>query len=301
MMEARQGAVRRTDTFESLPKWRRRQVRELLVNTLLYLMIVAGGIVFLIPFTWMVSTSLKTLPELQRIPQPLLPEVVRWDNYWVAWTSLPFTRWFFNTAFITIVSIIGTLLSCSLAAYGFAYTRFRGRNVLFLVLLSSMMLPYHVRLIPTFLIFNHLGWINTFLPLTVPAFFGTAFYIFLLRQFFLTLPKELDDAARIDGCNSLNIYWRIILPLSKPALAAVTAFTFIDSWNDFLGPLIYLRQDSRLTLSLGLRMFLDFQEGTGELHLMMAASVATLIPILLVFFFAQKHFVEGVTFTGLKG
>jgi ABC-type glycerol-3-phosphate transport system permease component len=164
-----------------------------------------------------------------------------------------------------------------------------------------MMLPYHVRLIPTFLIFNHLGWINTFLPLTVPAFFGTAFYIFLLRQFFLTLPKELDDAARIDGCNSLNIYWRIVMPLSKPALAAVTAFTFIDSWNDFLGPLIYLRQDSRLTLSLGLRMFLDFQEGTGELHLMMAASVATLIPILLVFFFAQKHFVEGVTFTGLKG
>ena len=154
---------------------------------------------------------------------------------------------------------------------------------------------------PPFLIFNHLGWINTFLPLTVPAFFGTAFYIFLLRQFFLTLPKELDDAARIDGCNSLNIYGRIVMPLSKPALAAVTAFTFIDSWNDFLGPLIYLRQDSRLTLSLGLRMFLDFQEGTGELHLMMAASVATLIPILLVFFFAQKHFVEGVTFTGLKG
>ena len=300
-MEAKQGAVRITNTLEPLPKWRRRQVRDLLFNALLYLTIVIGGIVFLFPFTWMVSTSLKTMQELQRIPQPLLPEVVRWDNYWVAWTALPFTRWFFNTAFITIVNIFGTLLSCSLAAYGFAYTRFRGRTFLFLVLLSSMMLPYHVRLIPTFLIFNHLGWINTFLPLTVPAFFGTAFYIFLLRQFFLTLPKELDDAARIDGCNSLNIYWRIVMPLSKPALAAVTAFTFIDSWNDFLGPLIYLRQDSRLTLSLGLRMFLDFQEGTGELHLMMAASVATLIPILFVFFFAQKHFVEGVTFTGLKG
>ena len=254
-MEVEQGAVQSSGSLLASPGWRWPQVRALLFNAFLYLLIVAGGIVFLIPFVWMVSTSLKTLPEIQRIPQPLLPEVIRWDNYYVAWTSLPFTRWFFNTAFITVVNIFGTLLSCSLAAYGFAYTRFRGRNFLFVILLSSMMLPYHVRLIPTFLIFNHLGWINTFLPLTVPAFFGTAFYIFLLRQFFLTLPKELDDAARIDGCNSLNIYWRIVMPLSKPALAAVTAFTFIDSWNDFLGPLIYLRQDSRLTLSLGCACF----------------------------------------------
>jgi ABC-type glycerol-3-phosphate transport system permease component len=276
-------------------------VLRFLRNALLFALIAACGLVFLAPFAWMVSASLKTLPEIQRVPQPILPEQPQWSNYWVAWTSLPFTRWFANTLLITLASIAGTLLSCSLAAYGFAFSRFPGRNFLFVLLLASMMLPYHVRLIPTFLIFHYLGWINTFLPLTVPAFFGTAFYIFLLRQFFLTLPKELNDAAYIDGCNSLGIYWRIVLPLSIPALAAVTALTFIDNWNDFLGPLVYLRQDRMLTLSVGLRMFLNLQEGTGDLHLMMAASVATLIPILVVFFLAQKHFVEGVTFTGLKG
>jgi ABC-type glycerol-3-phosphate transport system permease component len=265
------------------------------------MIIATCALIFLAPFAWMISASLKTLPEIQRLPQPLLPEVPQWSNYRVAWTSLPFTQWFINTLVITLASIVGTLLSCSLAAYGFAFSRFPGRNFLFVVLLASMMLPYHVRLIPTFLIFQYLGWINTFLPLTVPAFFGTAFYIFLLRQFFLTLPKELNDAALIDGCNSFGIYWRIVLPLSGPALAAVTALTFIDNWNDFLGPLVYLRQDRMLTLSVGLRMFLNFQEGTGDLQLMMAASVATLIPILVVFFLAQKHFVEGVTFTGLKG
>jgi multiple sugar transport system permease protein len=282
-------------------EWRRKRVGHLLSNGLLFVIIVGCGILFLAPFAWMISASLKTLPEIQKIPQPLLPKVPQWSNYWIAWTSLPFTRWLINTSIITLTSIIGTLLSCSLAAYGFAFSRFPGRNILFVVLLASMMLPYHVRLIPTFLIFQYLGWINTFLPLTVPTFFGVAFYIFLLRQFFLTLPKELNDAALIDGCNSFGIYCRIILPLSGPALAAVTALTFIDNWNDFLGPLVYLRQDSMLTLSVGLRMFLNFQEGTGDLQLMMAASVATLLPILVVFFLAQKHFVEGVTFTGLKG
>ncbi len=300
-MELRKGVLSGTGRSPVWTGLSRKQVQRFLLNALLFAIIAVVGVVFLAPFAWMVSASLKRLPEIQRIPQPFLPEVAQWSNYRVAWTSLPFTRWFANTSIITLVSIVGTLFSCSLAAYGFAFSRFPGRNLLFMVLLGSMMLPYHVRLIPTFLIFHFLGWINTFLPLTVPAFFGTAFYIFLLRQFFLTLPKELDDAARIDGCNSLGIYWRIVLPLSRPALAAVTAFTFIDNWNDFLGPLVYLRQDRMLTLSVGLRMFLNFQESTGDLHLMMAASVATLIPVLVVFFLAQKHFVEGVTFTGLKG
>jgi len=283
-------------------RWKR--VRTSALDSLRYLIIAVLGFVFLLPFLWMVSASLKTMQDLVRIPQPFFPEVAHWSNYRVAWTSAPFTRWTINTVVVTVIRIVGTLISCTLVAYGFAFTRFKGRDVFFLLLLSTMMLPYQVTLIPTFLLFHQLGWINTFLPLTVPSFFGSAFYIFLLRQFFLTLPKELDDAARIDGCNSLGIYWRIVLPLSQPAIAAVTAFTFIGSWNDFMGPLIYLRQDKMLTLSVGLRSFLAFgadSAGGSQIALLMAASTATLMPVVLVFFFAQSYFVEGISFTGLKG
>jgi ABC-type glycerol-3-phosphate transport system permease component len=282
----------------------RKFLRTLLFDSLRYLIIMALGVLFLLPFLWMVSASLKTTQDLVQIPQPFFPKAPMWTNYPVAWTSAPFTRWTINTVLMTAARIIGTLVSCSLVAYGFAFTSFRGRDFLFVVLLGTMMVPYQVTLIPSFVLFHHIGWVNTYLPLTVPWFLGDAFYIFLLRQFFLTLPKELSDAARIDGCSSLGIYWRIVMALSRPALAAVTAFTFIGSWNDFMGPLIYLRQDKMLTLSVGLRSFLAFgvdQAGGTDIPLLMAASVATLQPILLVFFFAQRYFVEGITFTGLKG
>lgn len=221
-----------------------------------------------------------------------------WSNYSRGLVFIPFVQQVRNTIIICFFVVVGTLLSCSLVAYGLSKIEWKGRNVLFVVILSTMMLPYQVIMIPVFAIFVWLGWVDTFLPLTVPAFFGNAFFIFLLRQFFMTIPKDLSEAAKLDGCSEFDIYRRIIMPLSKPALAMVGLWTFMNAWNDFVGPLIYIVDPSKYTLSLGLAMFVG-QYG-NEYGMLMAVSTVVTIPIIVMFFFTQRTFIQGITMTGLK-
>jgi ABC-type glycerol-3-phosphate transport system permease component len=257
-----------------------------------------GAIVFLLPLFWMLSSSLK--PEWQVLANPpvWIPNPPRWENYREALTYLPFGRYAVNTLIISLGAIVGHVLSCTIVAYGFARLRAPGKDFFFLLLLSTLMLPYPVTMVPLFVLFNALGWINTFLPLIIPTFFGNAFYIFLLRQFFLTLPPDLEDAARIDGANTLQVLRHVILPISMPALATVVIFTFQASWNDFLQPLIYLQDQSRYTLTLGLNFFRgSFQVRWSYL---MAASLVVVLPVVIVFFLAQRLFIRGIAMTGMK-
>jgi len=226
----------------------------------------------------------------------------QWGNFKTAWTALPmpFHRFVLNTYTITIINIVGQTLSCSLVAYGFARFKFRGRKALFMLLLSTLMLPPQVTMIPVFLIWQTLGLVDTFAPLTVPGFFAqSAFFVFLLRQFFMGLPRDLDEAAMIDGCSPLRIWWQILMPLSKPALTTVAVLSFIGHWDDFVGPLIYLNRLENYTVSLALRLFQD-QNGT-EFNLLMAAALVHIVPVLILFFVAQRYFVKGIAMSGLKG
>ncbi len=223
----------------------------------------------------------------------------QWHNYPDALTSFPFLRYTVNTLIICILTMIGTVLSAALPAYGFARLRWRGRDVLFVVLIATIMLPPQVTMLPVFLIFRALGWTGTMLPLIVPAFFGSAFYIFLLRQFFLTVPQELSDAARMDGCSELGILWRILVPIAKPALATVALLSFTSAWMDFGGPLIYLHDERTYTLAIGLLAFLG--RHNGEWNLLMSASMVMTVPMLVLFFFAQRTYIQGIALTGLKG
>lgn len=257
------------------------------------------AILFLLPLFWMISSSLKPNYQVLEFPPRWLPDPIRWANYPEALTYVPFGRYTLNTLLIAAMTILGHLLSCTVVAYAFARLRAPGKDFLFLVLLATMMLPYPVTMIPIYIGFKTLGWVNSFLPLIVPAFFGSPFYIFLLRQFFLTLPAELEDAARVDGANTLQMIWHIILPISTPALATVAIFTFQASWNDFLGPLIYLHDQSKYTVSLGLNFFRSSYDVRWAY--LMAASMVTMLPVILIFFLAQKLFIEGITLTGMKG
>ena len=257
------------------------------------------ALLFLIPFLWMISSSLKPNYQIFEVPPRWIPDPPQWDNYREALTTLPFDRYMVNTAIITVLTIVGHVLSCTLIAYAFARLRAPGRDVLFLVVLATMMLPYPVTMVPLYVLFKQLGWINTFLPLTVPAFFGSAFYIFLLRQFFLTIPPDFEDAAIIDGANTLQILWRVILPLSMPAVATVAIFTFQAAWNDFLAPLIYLQKPDLYTVTLGLQFFRSTY--TTNWAYLMAASLVTSLPVIVVFFLAQRYFIEGITLSGVKG
>lgn len=264
-----------------------------------YLIAIVVAILFLLPLFWMISSSLKPNYQVLEVPPRWLPSPVQWSNYPEALTFVPFGRYALNTLFITLATILGHLLSCTLVAYAFARLRAPGKNVLFLILLATMMLPYPVTMVPIYVGFNELGWVNSFLPLIVPAFFGAPFYIFLLRQFFLTLPPELEDAARVDGASTLQILWHVILPLSKPALAVVAVFTFQATWNDFLPPLIYLHDQSKYTISLGLSFFRSNYDVRWAY--LMAASLVTMLPVILVFFLAQRYFIAGIAVTGIKG
>ena len=278
----------------------RQSVRRRITLAFVYLALGAGAVVILAPFVWMLSTALKVPGTEFVYPPQLFTRPLHWANFSNGWTALPFTRWFFNTAFITLLSVAGATLSSSLLAYGFARLEFPGRTVLFVILLSTMMLPFHVRLIPMFITFRYLGWIDTYLPLVVPFFFGgVPFFIFLVRQFFLTIPLEMEDAAAIDGAGVFTTFRRIILPLSRPVLGVVGVFAFIRVWNDFLEPLIYLHSMEKMTLSLGLRFFQD-QDFT-DWTLLMAVSIVVLIPSLALFFVAQKYYIHGVVTTGIKG
>lgn len=276
---------------------KRRQ--EIIGRILAYIIVSAGAIVFLIPFLWMVSTSLKPPHEVYLFPPKWIPSQFIWRNYAVIFRLLPVGRFMWNSVILSVGSTVGTILSCALVAFAFARLRFRGSNLLFIILLVTMMLPGQVTMVPLYMIFAKLGWINTYRPLIVPAFFGNAYFIFLLRQFYTTIPRELDDAARVDGCGINGIFTRIILPLSKPALGIVGIFSFTGMWNDFMGPLIYVTDMEKFPIALGLRAFQGFR--TVQWELLMAASVLALIPVLVLFFIAQKYYIQGIVVSGVKG
>jgi ABC-type glycerol-3-phosphate transport system permease component len=266
----------------------------------IWVILIVGAIVMILPFVWLVSSSLKEENQIFQFPPVWIPDPVRWQNYTEALTYKPFNIYFMNTMIIVTLNMIAIVGTASLCAYGFARIKFPGRDFWFAIVLATMMVPYFVLMIPQFIIFSRLGWINTFLPLTVPFFFGGgAFNIFLLRQFFRTLPNELSDAARIDGCSELGIYWRIIMPLAKPALATVAIFTFLFSWNDFIGPLLYLSSPENFTVAIGLATFRSVMRTRWDL--LMAASTAMILPVVLLFFFAQRYFIQGIVMSGIKG
>jgi multiple sugar transport system permease protein len=269
------------------------------MNFGVFIILLLGSLIFLLPLFWALSSSLKSDYQILEFPPRWIPDPIRWSNYPEALTYVPFARYALNTLTIAVGAIFGNILSCTLVAYGFARLRAPGKNVLFILMLSTMMLVEPVRIIPMYIEFNALGWIDTFLPMIVPAFFGSPFYIFLLRQFFMNIPKELEDAALIDGANRLQILWRVILPVSKPALAAIAIFNFQGVWNDFLYPLVFLHKNTNYTVALGLNFF----RSSYNVHwgYLMAASIAALVPMVIVFFFFQRYFIEGITFTGIKG
>ena len=272
--------------------------RGLLRRLLIYTLLMMGAVMFTAPFLWMLSTSFKA-PELvftqppQFFPNPFQPQ-----NYAEGWQRLPFTRFSLNTTLITGHNAVMDTLVSALVGFSFARLRAPGKDYLFVLVLATMMVPYEVTRVPLYIMFSRLGWVNTFLPLMLPTWFGWPFFIFLMRQFFTTIPYELDDAARMDGCHSFRIFLRILLPLSKPALAAVAIFSFVANWNDFQGPLIYLSDINQYTLALGLRMM---QGGRFiYIHQVMAVSIVSVLPLLIIFFSAQRYFIRGVTLTGIK-
>jgi multiple sugar transport system permease protein len=274
--------------------------------TFLSLLLIAVG--FILPFVWMLSTSLKTLDKTMELPPHLVPRPIVVRNYGTVLHrgELNFPLLTHNTLVVSILSVIGTTLSSAIAAYGFAKIRFKGRSVLFGTMLGTMMIPFPVLMVPLFSIFRWIGdqtpiqMLGTLRPLWIPAWFGSAFSIFLLRQFFLTIPDELCEAAQIDGCSEWRIFWQIIVPLAQPALAVVALFTFMGTWNDFLGPLVYVQDRQQYTLSLGLQAFQN-QHGGTEWNLLMAASVMVILPVIVLFFLAQKTFIQGIATTGMKG
>lgn len=260
-----------------------------------------GSLVILLPFAWMITTSLKAQGDVYLYPPKWIPSPLQWSNYRAVLDTIPFWRFAGNTAMIVAAVMFGTVLSCSFAAYGFARLRAPGRDLIFILILATMMLPVTVTLVPTYIAFNKIGWIDSFRPLIVPAFFGNPFYIFLLRQFYLSLPKELEESARLDGASSFRIWWNIMLPLSKPALATVAVFTFVATYNDFFGPLIYLSSESKRTIAVGLSYFAGSPRSGPQMHLLMAMAILSIIPSVLVFMLAQRLFVRGIATSGLKG
>lgn len=272
--------------------------RHLLNSTLTHLVLLAGVVLMFIPLVWTLSTSLKTPGEVYLFPPTWIPQEIEWSNYAKAVTAIPFFLYLWNTVVITALSVIGKVISITLVAFSFARLRWWGRNFMFMVMLATMMLPPHITLIPQFIMFKWWGWIDTFLPLVVPAFFGGPYLTFLVRQYLLSIPRELDDAARMDGCSDFKLYWRIIMPLSKPAILIVVIFVFNGTWNEFLLPLIYLQSSNLFTLALGLRMFQG--EASNSWNLLMAASLLSMLPVIVLFFATQRYFIQGVVFTGVK-
>ncbi|WP_152361916.1 carbohydrate ABC transporter permease [Microlunatus speluncae] len=264
-----------------------------------YVILVLTSAAFLLPLLWMISTSLKSESAVIRTPPEFFPDAVHPENYPQAWSAMPFNVFLLNSIIVTALSMIGNLVSCILPAYAFARLRARLRGPMFLALLATMMIPAQVTLVPKYLLFAKLGWVDSYLPLVLPNFFGSALLIFLLRQFFTSIPEELVDSARVDGAGELRILWSIMLPLSRPAIATVTLLSFIGTWPEYLDPLIYLRSTEKFTIPLGIAMFRGQYD--TQYHLMMAVSVLALIPIVITFLAAQKYFIRGITLTGLGG
>lgn len=262
------------------------------------------GISFMVPFFWTVSSSLKSTSEIHVYPPTWLPKTPRFSNYVEVFREVPLARWIFNTVQITVLSLIGIVCSASIVAYSFARFRYPGRDAIFLITLSTMMIPVEILIIPQYLLFNKLGWLNTFKPLIIPHWFGGgAFNIFLLRQFFMTIPRDLDEAALIDGASYVRVFLSLIVPLSKPVLATVAVITFIGRWNAFMGPLIFLDSIEKLTMAVGLRFLraATFDEGEPKDHYLMAGSIIMATPTIILFFAAQRYFVRGMVMSGIKG
>ena len=277
----------------------RKYKKKLIYEILEHLVLIFASVLFLIPFFWMLSTSLKTDTQLFVYPPIWMPDPINWVNYVEATKYIPFFRYFGNTAIVTFISTLGVILSCPLAAYSLSKMRWSGRDAVFSITLAVMMIPGQVTMIPLYVLFNKVGFVNSYVPLIIQSFFGVPFYIFLIRQFFMGIPDSLLDSAKIDGASELRKYVQIVMPLAKPAILSVGLFQFMSSWTDFMGPLLYLNKPSMYTLSLGLQQF-QSEFGT-EWGLMMAASTMMTIPVIILYFLLQKTFIQGVTFTGIKG
>jgi len=280
--------------------WASQKFQERLLTWVCTALCIFGVLIILFPVGWMLSTSLKTRFEAVQFPPSLLPKVPQWNNYTLALTSNPFLKYFYNTMYYCITYMVIETIAVAFISYGFARLRAPGKDYLFLLVLATMMLPGQVTLIPQYVMFAKLHWLNSYKPLIVPAFFGSAYLIFMVRQFYRSLPKDYEEAALIDGANYFGIWWRIILPLSKPALGAVAILSFMFHYNDFQGPLLYISDNLKYPLSLGLQQFRAPFGGTA-FHLLMAASLVTTIPPLVVFFVAQRYFIQGIVISGVKG
>lgn len=286
-----------TRSYEAAALRRKARVLRAVRTVGLHLLLCALGLAFFMPLVWMISTSLKGDVQLFTYPPQWIPRPPRWQNYPDAVSYINFFRYLLNTVTICFFQVIGASFSSSVVAYGFSRINWPGRDVVFGFVLATLMLPFTVTMIPLFVVFQKIHWINTFLPLTVPAFLGSAYHIFLLRQFYLTIPPELSDSARIDGCSELGIYARLILPLSKSALAVVALFNFLFAWQDFLGPLVYLSDERLYTLAIGIRNFFGRRV---EWQMLMATSTLITLPIIVLFFFTQKTFLQGIALSGIK-
>jgi ABC-type glycerol-3-phosphate transport system permease component len=290
-------SVAQAESFQvTLPLWRR--LTRVVGRTALYAFVITTALMYTVPFLWMLRTSLLS-PDLVFAEPPVwIPLSPAWSNYTALFQMEPFAYWLRNSFITTVLGVLGNTAVGYIVAFGFARTKFPGRDKLFYLVLATMMIPFHITLIPQYLLFLNLGWLDTLLPLIVPNLFGKAFLIFILRQFLLTLPRELDEAAEVDGANLWQIMTLVILPQSGPAVATVAVFAFIDHWNEFLRPLVFLQHPENQTLAVGVRWFLT-RHG-AEFHLLMASSVLVLAPIIIAFFVAQKQFVRGIALTGLK-
>jgi multiple sugar transport system permease protein len=274
------------------------RLRRILLVVTTYTLLLGGAFVLMVPFFWMITTSLKTLDEVQTWPIVWLPKIPMFSNYIDVFSQIPFARFLSNSVILSVGGIIGSLVSSSVSGFGFARLRFPGRNFLFFVMLTTLMLPAWVVIIPHFMMFNAVGWLDTFLPIIVPSFFGNAFYIFLFRQYFMGIPRELEDAARIDGCSTFQIFTNIFLPMSKPIIATVAIFAFFYYWNDLLYPLVYLRSQMNFPVSLGMRMF-QSAHAIVDYPRLMATAIMTLLPCVILFFSFQRLYIQGVVVTGV--
>lgn len=286
-------------TIAQSNRFRGSNLSELMTRVLLYLAVLIGAVIFAMPFYWMIRTAVMPRHQVYIFPPVWIPETLVWSNFANPFKVFPFERWFLNSALVAGLSAVGTAFSAAMVGFSFARLRFPGRDFLFLIVLATMILPQHVVLIPSYLLFSWLGWVDTFLPLIVPNWFAPAFFVFLMRQFFMTIPKEYDDSAYIDGCNPWSLFWRFHLPLSVAAIGVVLIFQITFQWNDFLHPLIYIHKVNDFTVALGLRLFQG--QMSNQLQDLMAASLLAILPTLIVFFFAQRYFVQGIVVSGVKG
>ncbi len=271
----------------------------LLQKGIVYLFLLVFAMGFLLPFFFLLTGSFKTSSELFSVPFRWLPKRITLENYVQVFTKIPFFRYLRNTIIIVVLNMVGALISNSLIAYGFSRLRWPGRDKVFMIVIATMILPYQVTLIPLYLMYTKIGWIGTFIPLTLPGFFGNAFFIFLMRQFLVGIPKELTESARIDGAGEFTIFLRLIMPISKPVLATVAIMSFMNSWKDFLGPLVFLGSDKLYTLSLAASMLRSNLNPNWEL--LLALGVVMVLPVLILFFVLQKYFIQGITMSGIKG